>query len=133
MNTPDTRTPTQEAAALMDLILVFEAQKKTLADDKRRVDGALAKAEADLMSIMFANNMTVLGTDRAVADLTTANKPKVTDWGMLYEHITATQGFDLLYRRISGAAFDERIAAGVMVPGVEVAPVTTVKVKPKLR
>jgi hypothetical protein len=131
MSATPTPTPVQEATALCDLILVFEAQKKTLAEDKRRLDEALAKAEFDLSRIMLENNMTVIGSDRAVATLSTATKPKVADWGALYEHITQTGSFDLLYRRISATAYAERRALGVDVPGVSEVQMTEISVKPK--
>jgi hypothetical protein len=124
-------SPVMQAISLCDTVLALIAQKKVLAEDKRRVDDALSRAEADLMAIMFDNNMTVVGSDRAVATLDTTSQPKVTDWGALYEHITQTGSFDLLYRRVSATAVEERSKVGATIPGVEVVPVTSVKVKPK--
>ena len=124
---------TQQAGDLMDLILTFEAQKKVLADDKRRVDEALTKAKFDLAALLVQNNLTGLTTDRAVAVMETGVESVVEDWGDLYAHITATGDYDLLYRRLAVTAANERRAAGVHVPGVGVRPVTTLKVKPKLR
>jgi hypothetical protein len=124
---------TQQAAALCDLLLAFEAQKKTLAEDKRRLDEATAKAIFDLSRLMLENNLTVIGSDRAVATLTTAIVPKVTDWGMLYEHIRESGDFDLLYRRVTATAYDERRKLGVSIPGIEPVEVSSVKVKAKAR
>jgi len=126
----ETRTPTQHAGDLCDLLLVFEAQKKTLAEDKRRLDEAMGKARFDLARIMQENDMTVFGTPRATATIETTEEYAVDDWGDLYAHIGKTGDFDLLHRRLSATAVAERVLAGAVVPGVGTRPVTVVKVKP---
>lgn len=131
--TPETRTPTQHAGDLCDLLLVFEAQKKVLAEDKRRLDDAMADAKINLVRIMRENDMTVFGTPRATATVEITNEPAVDDWGDLYAHITATGDFDLLHRRLSATAVAERVLAGAVIPGVGMRPVTHVKVKPTPR
>jgi len=131
--TPETRTPTQQAGYLCDLLLVFEAQKKTLAEDKRRLDEAMAKAKFDLARIMQESDMTVFGTARATATIETTEESVVEDWGDLYAHIIKTGDFDLLHRRLSSTAVAERMLAGATVPGVGSRPVTTVKVRPTPR
>lgn len=130
---PTDRSPTQQAGDLCDLLLKFEEQKKLLADDKRRLDEAIALAKFNLSRIMLEGDMTVFGTNRAIATLKVTDEANVDDWDELYEHIIATQDFDLLHRRISGPAVAERVLAGKRVPGVSMRPVTKLEVKPKPR
>lgn len=45
--------------------------------------------------------------------------PTVTDWDTLYEHITKTQSWDLIHRRVTETAVRARWEAGDNVPGVD--------------
>ena len=45
--------------------------------------------------------------------------PSVVDWDVLYKFIHKTKSFDLLERRVSRAAYKERLDAEEVVPGVE--------------
>jgi hypothetical protein len=55
-------------------------------------------------------------------------KPTVEDWHLLYEHIQATGNFELLQRRVTESAVQERWANGDKVPGVGRFPVFDIKV-----
>ena len=45
--------------------------------------------------------------------------PDVQDWDALYQHISDTNDFSLLHRRVSSTAFKERINQGDAVPGLQ--------------
>jgi hypothetical protein len=45
--------------------------------------------------------------------------PRVADWDKLYAFVKKTGSFDLLQRRLTDSAIQERWEAGKSVPGVE--------------
>ena len=57
--------------------------------------------------------------------LVTKDEPTVEDWGKTYAHIQKTGDFDLLHKRLNGAAVKERWEAKQKVPGVGSIPVDT--------
>lgn len=56
----------------------------------------------------------------------TAPVPQVKDWDVLYKYIKKTGSFDLLHRRLSSKAVEDRWENGKDVPGVEEFMVTSV-------
>lgn len=54
--------------------------------------------------------------------------PRVADWDKFYKHIKKTGAFELMQRRVSDTAVQERWDAGKPVPGVESFNVTTVSI-----
>lgn len=55
----------------------------------------------------------------ATASVTTRVTGSVKDWDAFYKYIKANDAFDLLHRRLSDAAYRERLGAEESVPGVE--------------
>lgn len=67
------------------------------------------------------------GTPLSGVVLITKIKPTVEDWPALYKYILANNAFDILHRRVTEAAVQERWIAGETVPGVARFPVYDVK------
>lgn len=55
-------------------------------------------------------------------------KPTVEDWNALYVYIRENNAFELLHRRVTESAVQERWFDGVAVPGVTKFPVFDIKV-----
>lgn len=55
----------------------------------------------------------------ARAELRLKMVPTVVDWDTLYEHITKTQSWDLIHRRVTETAVRARWEQGDNVPGVD--------------
>lgn len=68
------------------------------------------------------------GTPHRGVILIEKQKPTVEDWAKLYAHIKATGEFDLLQRRVTESAVQERWQDGNAVPGVVRFPVYDIKV-----
>ena len=60
------------------------------------------------------------GVSGRIANVQTRNEtiPQVEDWDAFYKHIKKTGQFELMQRRVSTAAVEERWAAKKTVPGV---------------
>lgn len=56
----------------------------------------------------------------------TKHIPQVRDWDAFYKYVSRTKSFDLLQRRLSEAAVNERLEAGKTVAGVELFQAVTV-------
>lgn len=55
--------------------------------------------------------------------------PTVEDWDQVYKYISRNKAFDMLQKRLSSTAVNERWAAGKKVPGVGKFTKTTLKLK----
>jgi hypothetical protein len=58
----------------------------------------------------------------------TKEVPSVRDWNKLFKHILKTKSFELLQRRVSVSAVEERWESNKMVPGVEKFKAVTVSI-----
>jgi len=63
-------------------------------------------------------SLTEFSTGTFVAELRMKSVPSVADWDALYLHITKTQEWDLIHRRVTETAVRARWEAGDDVPGV---------------
>ena len=98
------------------------------ADVKGRMDGLNKqlkelRAEQDYLDDLLLKKMDAEGVSRTAndADSVSINEdtvPDVTDWDALYEHVTSTQDFSLLQRRVSSTAYKELLKMGEQVPGL---------------
>ena len=52
--------------------------------------------------------------------------PQVRDWDAFYKYVSRTKSFELLQRRLSESAVNERLEAGKTVAGVEMFQAVTV-------
>lgn len=61
------------------------------------------------------------GIAGAVARATIVPKtiPRATDWAEIFKYVKKTDAFDLVQRRLSDAAVNERWDHGIEIPGVE--------------
>ena len=98
------------------------------ADVKGRMDGLNKqlkelRAEQDYLDVLLLKKMDAEGVSRTANDAASVSinedtVPDVTDWDALYEHVTSTQDFSLLQRRVSSTAYKELLKMGEQVPGL---------------
>jgi hypothetical protein len=55
----------------------------------------------------------------ASATLTSTIEPTAKDWEAIFAYVKRKGAFDLMYRRINGKAWRDRIEAGEKIPGIE--------------
>ena len=67
---------------------------------------------------MVSNGLTSAGGSYAIIKCSPKDKPVAEDWPALYAHIQASGEFELLHKRLTQTAVEERWEDGVQVPGV---------------
>ena len=101
---------------------LFKTKLKRL--DAQKVVDELAKEEAALKEFIINElpKSNAAGVTGKLARVTVSNKstPQVKDWDAFNAYVKKHNAFELLQRRLSVAAVEERLEAGVNLPGVEV-------------
>jgi hypothetical protein len=108
----------------------YEARELRLEADRKAA--VLKKAETEfkdqLIRELTAQKVTSLGGQLARVTLQQKQKPIVTGWADLYVFIKTHDAFDLLQRRLTETAVKARWEDGIVIPGVDVFPVTDLSV-----
>jgi len=81
------------------------------------------RGEQDYVDVLLLRKMDTEGVSRtanenASVSINEDTVPNVDDWDALYEHVTSTQDFSLLQRRVSSTAYKELLKMGESVPGL---------------
>lgn len=81
------------------------------------------RGEQDYVDVLLLKKMDTEGVSRtanenASVSINEDTVPNVDDWDALYEHVTSTQDFSLLQRRVSSTAYKELLKMGESVPGL---------------
>lgn len=121
----------REAADLVDQIY---ALGETIKDHEANIAALKQDAqrkEDRLRLLVEGTGLTEIAGALARATFTTESVPRVYDWQSLYEHIKESGSFDLLHKRIGVKAWQERVLAGMYVPGVEQVVIPKVGIKGK--
>lgn len=104
-------------------LIEARAEVKTSMDDLARQTKILqqAKDELDyeLIGALEEQGLARTANDKASVSINTSTVPNVVDWDDLYAHITSTEDFSLLQRRVSSTAYKELLKMGIEVPGLE--------------
>ena len=104
----------QKRLAQQKLVDEIEAEEKAL---KEYIINTLPKSETS-------------GVAGKVARVTVVSKdvPQVKDWDAFYKHVKKTGEFELMQKRLSDSAINERWEQGKKIPGVEAYNVTSVSI-----
>lgn len=101
--------------------LLYETKAKRL--EVQKIVEELQARETALREHLINNlpksDATGVAGKIARATVTLKEVPRVEDWDKLWSHIKKTGAFEILQKRISSAAVEERWEAGKKVPGVE--------------
>ena len=81
------------------------------------------RAESDYLDVLLLKKMDAEGVSRtanekASVSINEDTVPNVDDWDALYEHVSNTQDYSLLQRRVSSTAYKELLKMGETVPGL---------------
>jgi hypothetical protein len=68
---------------------------------------------------MDTEGLSRTANDSASVSINEDTVPEVTDWDELYRHVTETQDFSLIQRRVSSTAYKEILKLGDGVPGLQ--------------
>jgi hypothetical protein len=77
-----------------------------------------SELKAALMTALAENKASAVGGRTHRVTLKNKDVPTVTNWPALYDYITHNDAFDLLQKRLSGPAVEERWKDGVNIDGV---------------
>jgi hypothetical protein len=109
----------EDPASLADDYIAKRDER--LAADK--VAKALKEEESALEAVLdrlFAEkNLTAVGGKSGTVTQQRNSKPICTDWDQLYKYIVQENAFELLHKRLTEGAAQDRISAGVEIPGVK--------------
>jgi hypothetical protein len=95
----------QKRLAQQKLVTEMEEEEKAL---KEYIINTLPKSETSGVAGKLAR-----------VTITSKEVPQVEDWDAFYKHVKKTGEFELMQRRLSDAAINERWEAGKKVPGVK--------------
>ena len=75
------------------------------------------RAESDYLDVLLLKKMDAEGVsrtanERASVSINEDTVPNVDDWDALYQHVSNTQDYSLLQRRISSTAYKELLKMG---------------------
>lgn len=121
----------KQAAELVDAIFSFREKVKELEASVALVKEEIARREDMLRVLVEGSGVTEVAGALARAAFGVKLVPACRDWGVLQAHIAATGQFDLLHRRLTQRACEERWAVGINIPGVEQIAVPELKITAK--
>jgi len=104
--------------------LINERAKVKDSMDKLNRELKELRAESDYIDVLLLKKMDTEGLSRTANDSASVSinedtVPEVTDWDELYKHVTETQDFSLIQRRVSSTAYKEILKLGDGVPGLQ--------------
>ena len=108
-----------ETAKVRNQIKVVQSEEKLLKSQQREL-------ESQISIRMQEQGLDKISNDVCTISLKNEIVPTVEDWDQLHEHITDTNQFELLQKRVSATAYRELIAAGMDVPGVKSTELTRI-------
>lgn len=100
---------------------LYQLRQKRL-EMQREVDKVAAEESAlneHIINTLPKSEASGVAGKLARVTVVTKQIPQVKDWDAFYKYVKKTGQFDLMQRRIAGAAIKERWEAGKEVPGVE--------------
>ena len=108
-----------ETAKVREQIKVVQSEEKILKSQQREL-------ESQISIRMQEQGLDKISNDICTISLKTEVVPTVEDWDSLHEHITKTNQFELLQKRMSATAYRELVATGFDVPGVKSTELTRI-------
>jgi hypothetical protein len=99
-------------AEVKDAIAVLNAELKIVNKSKDELD-------YQLLTKLDEQGLSRTANDKASVSINQDLVPEVTDWDALYDHISETNDYSLLQRRVSSTAYKELLKLEQAIPGVQ--------------
>lgn len=106
-------------AELIDEFAMERTEREKLQEKVTACTNRMATLESDILQAMAAAGITQAGSTMATATMKQVARPSIKDWSEFHAYVAETGAFELLHKRLSSTAFQERWDAGEIVPGTE--------------
>lgn len=124
-------TTKRSIGALVDQMYGLELKRAKLSKELEMLKREEAKLEAGLLKKFSHSDLEGSMGVRAVAAIKRTTVGNIKDWNKFIAYCKKRNDFSLLEKRISRAAYTERLDSGVRVDGVE--PFTRISIKVRKR
>lgn len=94
-------------------------EKRALEAQVKELDSQLRDNEAEILELMGAQGVTRTGVGPYTMSISEQSVANVQDWDAVNDYIRAHDAFHLYQRRLSNGAYNEILAGGESIPGVE--------------
>tara|TARA_R100000995_G_C3440578_1_gene103102 strand:- start:372 stop:740 length:369 start_codon:yes stop_codon:yes gene_type:complete len=108
-----------ELATAREAIKELQAQEKVFKTEQRELEHKIAIR-------LQEQGLDKISNDICTVSIKTEIVPTVENWDDVFEHISQTNQFELLHKRMSSTAYRELIASGTNVPGVKSTELTRI-------
>lgn len=113
--------------ACVDRLRALDAKADLIKHQLKEVEDEYSALEAHLIASIPKEDLQGATGRTARVELDRKTVPTAKDWDAIYAYIKKTGAWELLHKRLSSTACNERWAAKRTIPGVE--PFTVVKLK----
>ena len=104
---------------LMKRLAKLDSDEDELGEKLKTCKAEKELVKSSLLSIMQQENLDSIKGKNGRAWVHNISYPKVEDWDKVYSYITKHKAFDILHRRVSLTAYQERVDSGHAVPGIK--------------
>jgi hypothetical protein len=117
--------------SLIDKAFKLAAVYEAAAEKAEKAKAELTAAQGLVIATLKSQGLDGARGKLGLASLVEEEHPDVDDWEALYKFIVENDAFELLHRRVSRSAWQERLAAGEVIPGVGKFPKTRLSMRRK--
>lgn len=118
-------------AELIDEFAAERGKREALQEKVVACTNRMTTLESDILQAMSAAGITQAGSTMATATMKKVTRPSIKDWSEFHAYVAATGAFELLHKRLSTTAFQERWDAGEVVPGTDKSEAWEVSIRRK--
>ena len=108
-----------ELAKAREAIKDLQAQEKVFTQQKKELEHKIAIR-------LQEQGLDKISNDICTVSIKTEVVPTVENWDDVFEHISQTNQFELLHKRMSSTAYRELLKLGMNVPGVKSTELTRI-------
>jgi len=116
-------TLNKQIEAAVELREIIEQRKAEL----RPFEAKLDELEGLIRDAMLEAGSEAIKTPLGTYSLRRSTKPHVIDWGAVNKYVIAKKATDLYQARLHVAAWNDRVAAGEKIPGIETVDLVSVQ------
>jgi hypothetical protein len=113
---------------LVDRYISTKAQRLAAEAEAKEIKEIEDNLKSTIIAKYREQGLKALGAKNGTVKMNKRMEPVTTDWLELWKHIQATGEFDLLHKRLTTTAVEERWEEGEVIPGVGVREVFSLSV-----